>query len=60
MSIPICSRSHDIVECMLKEQWFIKCKSMAHKALYAVKQGHLNIIPTSHEQIWYDYLNNIR
>ncbi|XP_034190816.1 valyl-tRNA synthetase, mitochondrial [Osmia lignaria lignaria] len=60
MNIPICSRSHDIVECMLKEQWFIKCKSMAHKALYAVKQGHLNIIPTTHEQIWYDYLNNIR
>nr|XP_012153184.1 PREDICTED: valine--tRNA ligase-like [Megachile rotundata] len=60
MCIPICSRSRDIVECMSKEQWFISCKNMAHRALQAVEQGHLNIVPAIHKQIWYDYLNNIR
>ncbi|XP_078041025.1 valyl-tRNA synthetase, mitochondrial isoform X2 [Augochlora pura] len=60
MSIPRCSRSQDIVEYILKEQWFVKCESMARKAIIAVKEGHLKIVPTVHEQSWYDWLENIR
>ncbi|XP_076169430.1 valine--tRNA ligase-like isoform X3 [Ptiloglossa arizonensis] len=60
MCIPRCSRSQDIVEYFLKEQWFVKTKSMAQKALDAVKQGHLKIIPTIREELWYEKLNNIR
>uniref|UniRef100_V9IKU4 valine--tRNA ligase n=1 Tax=Apis cerana TaxID=7461 RepID=V9IKU4_APICE len=60
MCIPLCSRTHDVVEYLLKEQWFIKCKDMAQKAIKAVKQGHLKIIPNTQETLWYDYLNNIR
>ncbi|KZC08286.1 Valine--tRNA ligase, partial [Dufourea novaeangliae] len=60
MSVPRCSRSQDIVEYLLREQWFIKCKSMAEKAVDVVKDGHLRIIPAMHEQLWYDWLKNIR
>ncbi|CAK9802615.1 Valine--tRNA ligase [Anthophora plagiata] len=60
MCIPLCSRSHDVVEYLLKEQWFVKCKSMAEKAVEAVKQGNLKIIPDTHKQLWYDYLDNVR
>ncbi|KAF3422053.1 hypothetical protein E2986_01130 [Frieseomelitta varia] len=60
MYVPLCSRSHDVVEYLLKEQWFIKCKDMARKAIQAVKQGHLKIVPNSYEDSWYNYLNNIR
>lgn len=60
MCIPLCSRTHDVVEYLLKEQWFIKCKDMAQKAIEAVKQGHLKIIPNTQEILWYDYLNDIR
>ncbi|KOC61527.1 Valine--tRNA ligase [Habropoda laboriosa] len=60
MCIPLCSRSHDVVEYLLKEQWFVKCKDMAQKAVQAVKQGNLTMIPDTHKQLWYDYLDNIR
>ncbi|XP_031828314.1 valyl-tRNA synthetase, mitochondrial isoform X2 [Nomia melanderi] len=60
MSIPRCSRSQDIIEYMLKEQWFVKCKAMAQKAIDAVAYGHLRIIPDIHKQSWYDWLENIR
>ncbi|XP_012165148.2 valine--tRNA ligase isoform X1 [Bombus terrestris] len=60
MYVPLCSRSHDVIEYLLKEQWFIKCESMAQKALQAVEQGHLKIIPNTYEKPWYDYLNNNR
>ncbi|XP_050590531.1 valine--tRNA ligase isoform X1 [Bombus affinis] len=60
MYVPLCSRSHDVIEYLLKEQWFIKCESMAQKALQAVEQGHLKIIPNTYEKLWYDYLNNNR
>nr|XP_033328295.1 valine--tRNA ligase isoform X2 [Megalopta genalis]XP_033328296.1 valine--tRNA ligase isoform X2 [Megalopta genalis]XP_033328297.1 valine--tRNA ligase isoform X2 [Megalopta genalis] len=60
MGIPRCSRSQDIVEYVLKEQWFVRCEGMARKAMNAVEKGHLNIVPTIHEQSWYDWLGNIR
>lgn len=60
MSIPRCSRSSDVIEYILKEQWFVKCKSMAQKAIQAVKQGHLKIVPSTHEELWFDWLDNIR
>lgn len=33
---------------------------MAQKAIQAVKQGHLKIVPSTHEELWFDWLDNIR
>uniref|UniRef100_A0A667X2V9 Valine--tRNA ligase, mitochondrial n=1 Tax=Myripristis murdjan TaxID=586833 RepID=A0A667X2V9_9TELE len=46
MSLPICSRSGDIVEPLLKKQWFLRCDEMAKRAiqvklLYGVSIMHL-------------------
>ncbi|XP_015585915.1 valine--tRNA ligase, mitochondrial [Cephus cinctus] len=60
MSIPLCSRSGDVIEYLLREQWFVNCKSMAERALQVVKDGSLKIDPSFHEQTWYDWLGNIR
>ncbi|XP_026675476.1 valine--tRNA ligase-like isoform X2 [Ceratina calcarata] len=60
MCIPLCSRSHDVVEYLLKEQWFIRCKDMAQRAAETVRQNRLVLVPPIHEQVWYDYLDNIR
>lgn len=60
MTLPKCSRSGDVIEYLLKEQWFIRCKDMAQKALQAVKDGSLKIDPTIHESLWYNWLENIR
>ncbi|XP_047359164.1 valine--tRNA ligase-like isoform X2 [Vespa velutina] len=60
MILPTCSRSGDIIEYLLKEQWFVRCKDMAQKALQAVKDGSLKIDPNIHESLWYNWLENIR
>ncbi|XP_023604353.1 valine--tRNA ligase, mitochondrial isoform X10 [Myotis lucifugus] len=36
MVLPICSRSGDVVEYLLKSQWFVRCREMAARAA----QGH--------------------
>ncbi|KAG7211506.1 hypothetical protein KM043_010775 [Ampulex compressa] len=60
MTLPRCSRSNDIIEYLLKEQWFIKCKSMAERALQAVKEDSLRINPPLYEELWNSWLYNIK
>ncbi|KAI2652691.1 Valine--tRNA ligase, mitochondrial [Labeo rohita] len=33
MSLPICSRSGDVIEPLLKKQWFVRCQEMSRKAV---------------------------
>ncbi|XP_075977591.1 valyl-tRNA synthetase isoform X1 [Anticarsia gemmatalis] len=60
MVVPLCSRSKDVVEPLLKPQWYIKCDKMAADAIKAVKIGELKIIPDVHEKTWYHWMENIR
>lgn len=45
MSIPVCSRSGDIIEPLLRRQWFVSMQEMASRAIEAVEKGHLKIHP---------------
>ncbi|ORD98978.1 SYVC [Hepatospora eriocheir] len=58
--LPFCSRSNDIVEPMIKEQWWMNCKSMAKKALDAVKNGEIKMYPEEAKSTWYRWLENIK
>ncbi|XP_050688997.1 valine--tRNA ligase-like isoform X2 [Eriocheir sinensis] len=60
MVVPVCSRSKDIIEPMIKPQWYVKCSTMAQKAIEAVKSGKLEIIPKMHEKTWYHWMEEIR
>ncbi|XP_066949546.1 valine--tRNA ligase isoform X1 [Macrobrachium rosenbergii] len=60
MVVPICSRSKDIIEPMIKPQWYVKCLDMAEKAVQAVKTGELEIIPKMHEKTWYHWMEEMR
>ncbi|KAH9632901.1 hypothetical protein HF086_002723 [Spodoptera exigua] len=60
MVVPLCSRSKDVVEPMLKPQWYIKCDNMAAEAIKAVKTGELKIIPDMYEKTWYHWMETIR
>ena len=59
MQIPVCSRTGDIVEPLLKPQWYVDCTEMASRAVAAVRNGELSILPKEHEQTWYRWLENI-
>ncbi|CEO99528.1 hypothetical protein PBRA_007261 [Plasmodiophora brassicae] len=60
MRLGICSRSSDIIEPMCKPQWWVDCKEMAGRAAQAVRKGDLEIVPKTHENIWFQWLDNIR
>uniref|UniRef100_A0A8C2G401 Valine--tRNA ligase, mitochondrial n=1 Tax=Cyprinus carpio TaxID=7962 RepID=A0A8C2G401_CYPCA len=42
MSLPICSRSGDVIEPLLKKQWFVRCQEMGRKAVQ-VSERALNV-----------------
>lgn len=60
MVVPICNRSKDIVEPMLKPQWYVKCSEMAANAIKAVDCGELKIIPEMHVKTWHHWMEGIR
>ncbi|CAD6234042.1 GSCOCG00007489001-RA-CDS [Cotesia congregata] len=60
MIVPICSRSKDVVEPMIKPQWYIKSDEMALDAIEIVKTGEMKIIPEQHKKTWYHWMEGIR
>ncbi|XP_043939220.1 valine--tRNA ligase [Protopterus annectens] len=60
MVVPVCSRSKDIVEPLLKPQWYVRCSEMAREAAEAVSTGRLKIIPDFHLKTWFNWMDNIR
>ncbi|CAJ0941814.1 unnamed protein product [Ranitomeya imitator] len=59
MLLPVCSRSGDVIEHLLKRQWFVNCEEMAQKALRAVESGQMRITPSYHQKNWKNWLSNI-
>ncbi|KAJ7985619.1 hypothetical protein DPEC_G00353950 [Dallia pectoralis] len=60
MVVPVCSRSKDIVEPLLKPQWYVDCADMGKQAVDAVREGQLKIIPDHHLKTWFNWMDNIR
>ena len=53
MVIPLCSRSGDVIEPLMKPQWWVDVKEMAARSVEAVRSGELKLIPKSEEVTWY-------
>lgn len=48
------------IQPLIKDQWFIKVKSLADKAKEAVENGQISITPTGKKRILIQYLDNLR
>ncbi|XP_006875744.1 PREDICTED: valine--tRNA ligase, mitochondrial [Chrysochloris asiatica] len=59
MMLPICSRSGDVVEYLLKSQWFVRCREMGKQAAKAVELGTLELHPTFHKKNWQHWFSHI-
>lgn len=60
MRIGICSRTKDVVEPMMKPQWYIKCSGMGKEALGAAirdENSMLEIIPRQYTADWKRWFN---
>lgn len=56
MIIPLCSKSKDIIEPLMKPQWWVAQKGMAIDAMQAVKRGDIKIIPKTSENDFFRWL----
>jgi valyl-tRNA synthetase len=54
-----CDRCGTVVEPRLSEQWFIKIKPLADRAIEAVESGEITIVPENYRQIYLNWMNNI-
>lgn len=55
-----CYRCNGTVEPLLSEQWFLKMKPLAEKALAAIEGGQVKYYPERWQNIATDWLGNIR
>ncbi|KAJ7609088.1 tRNA synthetases class I-domain-containing protein [Roridomyces roridus] len=60
MQIPICSKSGDVVEPVLKPQWWVDCKPLAEEAIKRTRAGELLVTPKQSENEWYRWLEGIQ
>ena len=59
LSLGKCDRCGTVIEPRLSEQWFIKIKPLAEKAIEAVESGEITIVPENYRQIYLNWMNNI-
>lgn len=55
-----CYRCKTMIEPLLSKQWFVKTAPLAKEAINAVKSGKTRILPTTWENVYFDWMNNIR
>ena len=60
MILGVCSKTKDIIEPMVRPQWWVNCKDVAARAIADVKEGRLKILPKTYEKNWFEFLENIR
>ncbi|OGG27362.1 valine--tRNA ligase [Candidatus Gottesmanbacteria bacterium RIFCSPLOWO2_01_FULL_39_12b] len=59
-SVAICERCKTIIEPMVSLQWFVKAKPLAEKAIRAVKNEEIKIIPKRFIKNYLIWMENIR
>ncbi|MFC1867721.1 valine--tRNA ligase [Thermodesulfobacteriota bacterium] len=55
-----CYRCKTMIEPLLSKQWFVRVAPLAEKAISAVKDGKTRIVPSTWENVYYEWMNNIR
>jgi len=58
--IPRSQRGGEIIEPMISTQWFVEIAPLAEKALAAVKNGDIRIVPERFEKVYFNWLENIQ
>jgi valyl-tRNA synthetase len=59
LAIGKCDRCGTVIEPRLSEQWFIKIKPLADRAIDAVESGEITIVPENYRTIYLNWMNNI-
>jgi len=59
LAIGKCDRCGTVIEPRLSEQWFIKIKPLADRAIDAAESGEITIVPENYRTIYLNWMYNI-
>ncbi len=59
-NVGTCYRTGDVIEPRISEQWFVRMKPLAQKAIKAVEDGTIDIKPLKWKKVYFHWLNNIK
>lgn len=59
-SVPYNDRSNSVIEPRVTDQWFVDAKSLAKKALEAVKEGDVQFVPDTWKNTYFEWMENIQ
>ena len=59
MKVPLCEKSKDVIEPIMKPQWWVKMEDLAKPAIDVVRNGEIKIRPESAEKNYYHWLEDI-
>ncbi|KAG2631783.1 hypothetical protein PVAP13_2NG047801 [Panicum virgatum] len=60
LRVPRSQRGGEVIEPLVSKQWFVTMEPLAEKALRAVENGQLTILPERFEKIYNHWLTNIK
>lgn len=60
MVVPICSRSGDVIESLLKPQWWMRMEPLAKPAIEVVESGELVIRPEAQRRHYLQWMRNLQ
>ena len=58
-NVKVCYKCATPIEPQIQDQWFIKMRPLADRAIEAVKNGDVKFVTEKYEKIFYHWMNNI-
>lgn len=59
MKVPLCEKSKDVIEPLMRPQWWMKMRDLADEAMKVVKSGDIVIKPESSEKSYFRWMEDI-
>lgn len=59
-NVKVCYKCEQSIEPQIQDQWFVKIKPLAEKALEAVRTGKVSFVTEKYEKIFYNWMENIQ
>jgi valyl-tRNA synthetase len=59
-SVPVSSRSKELIEPLISRQWFVRMKPLAERALAVVRTGEVTFYPERWKNEYFRWLENVR
>lgn len=59
MKVPLCNKSKDVIEPLMKPQWWMRMQGLAEPAIRAVEDGTIKIRPETAEKSYFTWMRSI-